>query len=540
MPEVPDLKDIIMNNPSKLLALFLLIAVCIHCIRNKSIHEPLLPGELMLSQSVFKTGAAKYHADRGLIWVPESRSDTNTRLISLPVIQVHSLSQNPSEPIFYLAGGPGQTNMKFKPPDELLVNHDFVLVGYRGVDGSARLDCPEVKKAIKGTGRDLLDNSSLSNLDKAFCDCAARIRNEGFNLNAYTMPDVIQDMESVRTALGYDHINLLSQSYGARIAQIYGYKYPGTISRSVMIGVNPPGRFVWEPSKIDQQLDYYSHLWSQDQACRLRSKDLTLTMRNVLQKMPGHWLFFRIDPGKVKLISFALLYHRKTAAQVFDTYIAAEKGDPSGLAMMTLAYDFMFPKMITWGDLAAKAISADFDTTRNYALEMDPPSSIMGSPFSKLLWSLSDWPTAPIPEEYRKVQPSSVPTLMLSGSVDFATPAEYATEQLLPQLKNGRQIIMKELGHTHDIWNVQRAATVCLITGFFDTGVADDSRITYSPMDFNISWGFPAIAKLAVIIMLLLLLGFIFLIYQFIRKFRRIKSSLLLFARLPKVLISRL
>jgi hypothetical protein len=30
-----------------------------------------------------------------------------------------------------LTGGPGASNMKFKPPVALLVNHDFVMVGYR-------------------------------------------------------------------------------------------------------------------------------------------------------------------------------------------------------------------------------------------------------------------------------------------------------------------------------------------------------------------------------------------------------------------------
>jgi hypothetical protein len=56
---------------------------------------------------------------------------------------------------------------------------------------------------------------------------------------------------------------------------------------------------------------------------------LTQTMRKVLQNCSERWLFFPVDPGKVKVISFALLYHRNTAAQVFVTFIAAEKGDAS-------------------------------------------------------------------------------------------------------------------------------------------------------------------------------------------------------------------
>jgi pimeloyl-ACP methyl ester carboxylesterase len=514
-----------MNKLFKLLAFCLMTFACASNKTDQSVPAGSKTGDLTLKPCVFKARTNSYSADCGTLIVQESYGKESSRLISLPVIRVHSKSGKPEEPIFYLAGGPGQTNLKFKPSDDLLSNHDFILVGYRGVDGSGKLDCPEVNRAIKGKGRDLLSDSSLVNLGKAYRKCATRLQSEGINLDAYTIPDVIRDMETARTVLGYGRINLLSQSYGTRIAQIYAYQHPNTIHRSVMVGANPPGRFVWEPKTIDQQIEYYNRLWTQDSACRSRTNDLTKTMRNVLQNMPNHWLFFPIDAGKVKLISFALLYHRKTSAQVFDTFIAAEKGDPAGLALMTLAYDFMFPRMITWGDLAAKAISADFDSTRNYAIEMDPPGSILGSPFSKLLWSLADWPTAAIPDEFRKVQQCSVQTLIISGSIDFSTPAEYATDQLLPKLENGKQIILAEMGHTGDIWNVQRPATERLITSFFDSGLADDSLFKYAPMDFHITWGFPRIAWTGLAFIILLLFGVTGLLRIIIKRIRRITAS---------------
>lgn len=501
-----------------------MLFACTYSKNEKLFLDGAKDGDITLKKCVFKTKATKYEADCGTLFVNESRGKAKSQLISLPVIRVHCLNEKPLEPIFYLAGGPGQTNMKFKPPDEVLTNHDFVIIGYRGVDGSSILDCPEVKRAIKGKGRDLLDTLSLLDLNSAFHECATRLQSEGINLNAYTMLDVIQDFETARKALGYDRINLLSQSYGTRIAQIYAYQHPEIIHRSVMVGVNPPGRFVWEPKTIDSQIDYYNNLWAQDSLCRLLSPDLIQTIRNVLHNMPERWLFLPIDPGKVRMITFALLYHRNTAAQVFDTYISAEKGDPSGLALMTMAYNFMFPRMITWGDMAAKVISADYDTTRNYAIEMDPPTSVLGSPSSKLLWSLSDWPTSIIPDVYRKVQHSSTPTLLLSGSIDFSTPAVYATDQLLPYLANGRQIILKEMGHTGDLWNIQRPATVNLITAFFDTGQADESLFTYSPMNFNISWGFPLIAKIGLTFFILLILSILFLIRNIIKRIQSHRS----------------
>ncbi len=479
-------------------------------------------GDLTLEPCEIKIKSDRFNAERGILIVPESSDKTDSRLIALPIIRVKATGSQPAEPVFYFAGGPGQSNMNFKPPQELLINHDFVLIGYRGVDGSVNLDCPEVKDAIRGVGCDLLSTESLANLSEAFRKSASRLQDKGIDLNAYTMPDVISDMELARVAMHYNRINLLSQSYGTRIAQIYAYQHPEIIYRSVMIGVNPPGRFVWEPDTTDKQIEYYSSLCARDPKCSGGTAGLAQTMRHVAHNMPKRWLFFRIDPGKVKLITFALLYHRNTAAQVFNTYLAAEGGDPSGLALMSLAYDFMFPSMITWGDLVSKAASADLDKTRNYATEMDPPGSIIGAPFSKLLWSVSDWPTAPIPEEYRKVHQTDVETLLLSGNIDFATPAQFATKDLLPSLNNGKQIILKEMGHTLDIWTVQRSAIIRLLTSFYDTGVADESLIKYSPMDFHVSMGFPVLAKVGLIASIVSVAGLVFLLRFIVIRTRRL------------------
>lgn len=312
----------------KLFLFILTLLTLTVCTRDKSvnnIHADAEAGSIILEPCLFKTKSVSYKADCGTLIVRESRDSAVSRLITLPLMRIHTISAGPSEPIFYLAGGPGQSNMKFKPPDELLAGHDFIMVGYRGVDGLVRLDCPEVNHAIKGDGKDLLDSASLNNLKSAFIKCAERLQADGTDLDAFTMPDVIRDMEAARIALGYNRIDLLSQSYGTRIAQIYAYQHPDIIRRSAMIGVNPPGCFVWEPDTIDSQIEYYNRLWKKDPECFSQSQDLIQTMKNVIHSMPDHWLFLPVDPGKVKLITFALLYHRNTAAMVFDTYLAAEK-----------------------------------------------------------------------------------------------------------------------------------------------------------------------------------------------------------------------
>ena len=104
---------------------------------------------------------------------------------------------------------------------------------------------------------------------------------------------------------------------------------------------------------------------------------------------------------------------------------------------------------------------------------------------------------------------SEVPTLLVSGTVDFSTPVKVATEELLPSLPNGRQVVLAEFGHTADLWKVNPRATERLLTSFFDTGVADSSLYRYVPMDFQASPRLPMLAKLLLGFLSTLVLGLV-------------------------------
>lgn len=495
---------------------------------SDSPHDPLDTSlqkvdNIIVSESkTVKIGSVEYKAEYGTITVLENRNKKSSRLITLPYIRVYSSSKNQLEPIFVLNGGPGGSNMRWDWGIMwyLLPEHDIVAVGYRGVDGSTVLNCPEVTQAFKGNS-DLLGQESMKTIGLAWSASAKRITSEGIDLNGYTILECIEDNEAIRTAFGYDRINLISASYGTRVAYLYGLKYPEKIKRSAMICVNTPGSCVWEPDRTDKQLKYYSDLWSQDSAMSLVSKDLYADMQHVLNNMPRNWLLFSIDPGKVKVVTFALLFHRKTAAMVFDTYVAAKNGDASGLALMSLAYDYVVPSMATWGDMATKAVSVDFDSTRNYLLDMEPKGIPLGSPMSTLLWgplSFGHWPMQLLPDEFRKPRKSDVETLLLSGSVDFANPPERATKELLPYLTNGKQVILSQCGHVNDVLNVFPDNTKLLLTSFFSTGKVDTSLNTYRPMDFNVSWGFPKLAKVGIGGIAILGTSIIAIIVRFIAK----------------------
>ncbi|MEE9170860.1 MAG: alpha/beta fold hydrolase [bacterium] len=441
----------------------------------------------------------QFSADIGTIAVPENRGDSNTRMIELPIIRIRSTGDRPAKPIFWLAGGPGQSNMSTFNYDYFISRHDHVMVGYRGVDGSVSLDCPEISNVLKKV-KDVLTNEAIEKVADAYRACAGRLNREGIDINGFTPLDVVEDIEAVREALGYEKINILAESYGTRPAYLYGLKYPDRVRRTVMIGANPPGRMVWDPRQTDELLKQYGELWAKDPNAGGTCGDLVAAIREVNRDMPRRWLFFPIYPGNIQAAAFAgLANDRANAATVLDTYCAAANGDASGLWLVSFVGHYIFPNIANWGDNASKAVSADFDSTRDYANEMVPEDAILGAPLGRFLWApaqLFHWPIQLMPEKYRQSQHSDVETLILSGSLDFSTPAENATNDLLPYLSNGKQFIMAEFGHVGDIWNLQPQTTQRILTSFFETGEPDTSLYHYEPMDFQVTWGFPLLAKL--------------------------------------------
>ena len=499
-------------------------------------------GDLVdLQPCAYKAGDTEYPADCGTLVVPENRSGPDSRLIALPVIRVHALDGGHAEPIFFLQGGPGNSNLKFQNLEGLVDGHDLVLVGYRGVDGSVVLECPEISEAIRNAPGGLLNDAALQSYSEASTRCAWRLQAEGVDLAGYTIAETINDFEDARAALGYDRINLLGESYGTRVEMIYEWMYPNSLQRVAMVAVNPPGHFVWEAEDIDAQIKDYAQLCAQDNECSARTDGLVASMRHVADNMPDRWLFIPIDEGAVKLLTFVMLMESVQPPGVpvplsgpaaIDMWLATEEGDASGMALASMSRNMFLPNLFVYGDLLSKGGSVDdlSDPTRDYRTELNPPDSILGSPFSLFHWGMGHgWPNNLIPEKYFQVKPTDVETLLVSGSIDFSTPPQFATGELLPHLGNGKQVILKDMGHTDTFWNSQPEARAHMLNTFFSTGEVDDSLYAYQPVNFEAGLGWPGLAKAllgTVLAVMILLVALVWFVVWWVRRRRRREMKL--------------
>ena len=469
-----------------------------------SVSQGAHAGQLTMHPCTYPTENGAYRADCGTLVVPEDRANPRSRLIALPVTRILARSSHPLAPIFHLNGGPGTTNMTFPQANRLAAQHDVVMVGYRGVDGSSVLNCPEVTAALENSA-DFLGKASLSAYSQAFASCAQRLERSGVDLAGYTLAEQADDIEAARVALGYQRIDLLSESAGTRLAMIYAWRYPNSVDRSAMIGVNPPGNFLFSGAEIDQGIERYSALCAQQPACRARTGNLAASMQHTAANMPSRWYFLPIKPGNV-LVATLLGLQEATSVDgsplsgpmTLNSWISAAHGDPSGLWLLSLMADLALPQGFTWGEFASIAM-ADAQPAERYFSSGAGGGSIIGNPFTEFLWGAGGlvhaWPANPGENQYTSVQNSNVPTLLIGGTLDFATPAQNATKELLPHLPNGHQVILSGLGHVGDFWSYEPSASTQLLTAFYDTGRVDTSRYTPNKVSFATSPTQAAIAK---------------------------------------------
>jgi hypothetical protein len=205
-------------------------------------------------------------------------------------------------------------------------------------------------------------------------------------------------------------------------------------------------------------------------------------------------------------------------------WLDAAEGDASGMALVSFAMDLMSPKLMKWGHFIGVGTSAPdlIDPARDFHTELTQPDTILGSPMSLLLWGISQgWPATSDQQRYAEAQDSDIETLLISGSIDFSTPPQYARDELLPHLSRGHQVILKDIGHTGSFWSSQPQARARLLSTYFDSGQVDDSLYEYQAPVFDVdkSWG--GMAKIVLAVLVVVFGALILLMVVIGRKLRR-------------------
>lgn len=232
-----------------------------------------------------------------------------------------------------------------------------------------------------------------------------------------------------------------------------------------------------------------------------------LLVRRISADIPDRWLFLPIKDANVRVVSLFGLIDSTAAASptpapmTLDAWLSAAEGDASGLWFTSVFGDLLFPELFVRGQYAAAAM-LDAQAARDYFARGPSDAADLARAATTFTWGggeLADaWPAAPEEDDYRRMRTSQVETLLIGGELDPMTPPQVATEQLLPYLPNGHQVVLPGFGHTTSVLMEQPEAGSRLINTFYDSGNVDDSLYVPASLDFTPSMTFGAIAKTAV------------------------------------------
>ena len=393
----------------------------------------------------------------GRLEVYENPEAAGGRRIPLNIVLLPSLSGEDPDPLFFLAGGPGQgaaalalqVRAIFR---EVLRDRDIVLLDQRGTGKSNPLNCRSDANTLREAMES--DEQSLARLKTCLAGYDADVR-------YYTTSIAMDDLDAVRAHLGYERINLYGGSYGTRAALVYLRQHGERVRSMILDGVAPTDMRLPLFAARDAQraLDKLLADCDADSACRAAQPGLAMRIRRLLARLEQDPPRVRLvhprtgipeeivlEPRIVATILFGALYNPLTASLVPVLVARAEQNDFQGLIALGFANDGADENMSVGMQLSV-ICSEDAPRVSAEDLAREGAGTIFGGYLlSGQVKACEMWPKGEVDPSYYEPVVSDVPALVLSGDVDPVTPPGWGAE-VTRHLSNARHIVVPATGH---------------------------------------------------------------------------------------------
>lgn len=402
-----------------------------------------------------KTGKAPVvqNALCGSFDVLENPEDLGGKTISLNVLLLPSVNPVPEpDPIFIIAGGPGQGAVKVAESlhsifNELRKNRDIIFVDQRGTGNSNPLNC----ELESETGQQLSESEAITLMRRATADCIQKIKDQAAY---YTTNYAVSDLDAVRESLGYARINLWGGSYGSRVVLEYMRRYPAHTRTGVLDGVAPVDiALPWSMEKdglaalqkLNQQCaDYspcaksYGDIVKKAQLVsdRLANAPVTITIPHPRTQEK---LSVNLSAGDFSGVIRLALYSRDLSSLIPRVISESEQGNYTLFAsLIYLATAKSDMAGISFGMHYTVVCNEDYPLYKNKN-PLESNEFLNAKIVQKYAEICAQWPQAKLPADYWSPVESDVPALLLSGEVDPVTPPRWG-EYVKSGLKNAAHL----------------------------------------------------------------------------------------------------
>lgn len=413
--------------------------------------------EFEISENDFKPTGTLF----GQIEVFEDNISNTGRKINLYVEVIPSINpDSKAAPIFIIMGGPGQASSDLVPFfssifEKINEKSDLVFIDQRGTGKSNPLKILMQYDSVQDYFKDkyMSDQIIKRSLD------SLSVKN---NLKLYGTRNATLDIEKVRTAMGYEKVNLYGTSYGTRVALSYINTFPENVRTATLKGLVPNSLIIPSLFAKDSQrsLELLIEDCKNNQECLSSFPEFEKEFNDFLSgsfpikveiRNPESEL---IESVEIRKESVAMTLRSLLAVPTFTQQIPfliseANKKNYSPLVELIFKinrsyanrlYDAMMLCVICYEDYP-KLIRSNPENTENTFLQNIWIDRVMNA---CEIWNPKKEEAGLIESKKQKL-----PILLISGGRDSATPPKYGVE-VLDKFPNGRHLIIQQAGHSFD------------------------------------------------------------------------------------------
>jgi pimeloyl-ACP methyl ester carboxylesterase len=391
--------------------------------------------------------------------VYENQTTRRGRTISLRIVVLPATGENKaSDAVVYLAGGPGQAATELMG-DALFEgggvrqHRDVVFADQRGTGGSHPLLCqfygpPDHPQTYF---------DAFLPIEKVRA-CRESLERDA-DLAQYTTSASVEDLEEIRSALGYQQLTLVGGSYGTRLAMEYVRRYELRVRAVILDSAVTPANHVPEnfgrlaARALDALLDEClgdpncarAFPAIRDEARqvfdRLRQRSVTATAAHPATRQPAEVTLTRDHVAEA--IRY-LMYSSRGASRVPLYLHEAFNGNFSPIADYLMrwrargTFDGLYLSITCAEDVPL--VAAD-------AAKRDDPTYLGGYRVRQQRAACAAWPRGARPDASRTPVTTAVPILLTSGTLDPVTPAENG-DRIAQTLSHSLHVRVPSGGHS--------------------------------------------------------------------------------------------
>lgn len=415
---------------------------------------------------------------RGQIEVFENNLKNKGRKIALNIEVVPAkVSDNKSEPMFIVMGGPGQAAtdlVSFFSEIFKVINEksDLVFIDQRGTGKSNPLQ-------LRGAYHKLSDYFKDDFADKTIIRKSFDTLSKENDLACYGTLNAITDLDKVRQMMGYKRINLYGTSYGTRVSIAYINKYPHRVRTATLKGLVPTNLVIPFNFADDAQrsLEILITDCKENQRCNTTYPDLEHQIKSFLNTKfslkvavlnPETQKKDTVELTKqvIALTMRVLLMSPSTTKNIPFIVSQFNKGNYDPLTSIMLAIKKSYLKGVYDGMTLCVICNEDYPALTRLTKEVKTETFLGDYWIHRVTNSCEIW--NPQKRETKKINISKqdTPVLIISGNRDGATPPKYGDE-VMKYFTNARHIVVNSGSHSFD---GMRNCIEDIISDFVTTG----------------------------------------------------------------------